>query len=83
MDTKELDALNLLYYSPVNENGCVLSPAFAVVHNHLLSLDHAEGEVVLAAHGQVSDLPIGCLVIVQAYHFSVNGKLNGVGVVQS
>ena len=39
---------------------------FPVVHNHLLCLDHVEGEVVvLAPHGQVSDLlPIGCLVVV-------------------
>ena len=61
-------------------------PLFPVVHNHLLSLDHIEGEVVvLAPHGQVSDhLPIGCLVVVgdQAYHCCVIGELNdGVGVV--
>ena len=56
-----------------------------VVHNHLLCLDHIEGEVVvLAPLGQVSDLPVGCLIIVgdQAYHCCVIGKLNdGVGVV--
>jgi hypothetical protein len=36
------------------------------VHNHLLCLDHVEGEVVvLAPHGQVSDLLlIGCLIVV-------------------
>ena len=50
------------------------------------SLDHVEGEVlVLAPHGQVSDLlSIGCLVVVgdQAYHCCVIGKCNdGVGVV--
>ena len=41
-------------------------PPLPVVHNHLLCLDHFEGEVViLAPHGQVSDLlPIGCLIIV-------------------
>ena len=49
-------------------------------------LDHVEGEVVvLAPHGQVSDLlPIGCLIVVgdQTYHCCVIGKLNdGVGVV--
>ena len=49
-------------------------------------LDHIEGEVVvLAPHGQVSDLlPIGCLIVVgdQAYHCCVISKLNdGVGVV--
>ena len=54
-------------------------------HNHLLCLDHVEGEVVvLAPHGQVSDLlPIDCFVVVgdQAYHCCVIGKLNdGVGV---
>ena len=68
------------------ENGGILGPHFPVVHNHLLCLDHAEGEVVvLAPHGQVSDLlPFGCLVIVsdKAYHFCVICKLNdGVGVV--
>ena len=83
MDTKELEALN---FSPIDENGGVLGPLFPVVHNHLLCLDHVEGEVVvLAPHSQDSDLlPIGCLVIVgdQAYLCCVIGKLNdGVGVV--
>ena len=64
----------------------MLGPPFLVVHNHLLCLDHVEGEAfVLAPHGQVSDfLPIGCLVIVgyHAYHCCVISKLNdGVGVV--
>ena len=80
VDTKELEALNLLHYSSVDENGDVLGPLFPVVHNHLLCLDHIEGEVVgLAPRGQVSDLlPICCLVIVgdQAYHCCVIGKLN-------
>ena len=41
----------------VGENGGLLGPIFPVVHNHLLCLDHVEGEVVvLAPHGQVSDL---------------------------
>ena len=84
VDTKELEALNLLHYTPVDENGGGLSPPFPVVHNHLLCLDHVEGEVVvLAAHCPVSDLPpIGCLIIVgdQAYHCCVIVKLNGVGV---
>ena len=67
MDTKELEALNILNCSPVDENGGMLGPLFPVVHNHLLCLDHIEGEiVVLAPHGQVSDiLPIACLVIVR------------------
>ena len=87
MDTKELEALNLLHCSPVNENGGVLGPLFPVVHNHLLCLDHIEGEVVvLAPHGQVSDLlPIGCVVVVsdQAYHCCVIGTLHdGVVVVR-
>jgi hypothetical protein len=58
--------LNLLHYNPVDENGGVLGPHFPVVHNHLLCLDLVEGEVVvLAPHGQVSDLlPIGCFVVV-------------------
>ena len=66
MDTNELEALNLLHYSPVDENGGLLGPPFPVVHNQLLCLDHVEGEVVvLAPHGQVSDLlPIGRLIIV-------------------
>ena len=85
MDTKELEAHNLLHYSPVDVNGGVHSPLFPVVHNHLLCLDYIEGEVVfLASYSQVSDHPIGCLVIVgdQAYHCCVMGKLNdGVGVV--
>ena len=68
---KELEALNLLHYSPIDENGGVLGPPFPVVHNHLLCLDPIEEEVVvLAPHGQVSDLlPIGYLIVVvdQAY----------------
>ena len=66
MDTKDLEALNLLHYSPVDENGGVLGPPFPVVHNHLLCPDHIEEEVViLALHGKVFDfLPIGCLVVV-------------------
>ena len=74
VDTKELEALNLLHYSPVDENGGVLGPPFPVVHNHLLCLDHVEGEVVLLGpHGQVSDLlSIGCLVVDQAVMSSEN-----------
>ena len=83
MDAKELEALNMLHCSLVDENGDVLGPLFPVVHNHLLCLDHVEREVVvLAPHGQVSDLlSLGCLVVVydQAYHCCVIGKCNGVG----
>ena len=64
VEAKELEALNLLHYSSVDENGGVLGPTFPVVQNHLLFLDYIEEEVV-APHGQVSDLlPIGCLVVV-------------------
>ena len=80
MDTKELESLNLLHYSPVDETGGMLGPPFPVVHNHLLCLDHVEGEVVvLAPHSQVSDLtPIGCLFVVgdQAYYGCVVSKHN-------
>jgi hypothetical protein len=64
VDTKELEALNLLHHSPVDENGGMLGPPLPVVHNHLLCLTDVEGEVVvLAPHDQVSDLlPIGCLI---------------------
>jgi hypothetical protein len=63
----------------------MLGPPFPVLHNHLLGLDHVEGEVVfLAPQGQVFDLlPTGCLIVVGdwAYHCCVISKLNdGVGV---
>jgi hypothetical protein len=66
VDTKELEALNLLHCSPVDENGGVLRPLLPVLHNYLICLDHVEGEVVvLAPHGQVSNLIlIGYLVVV-------------------
>ena len=85
MDTKELETLDLLHYSPVDVNGDVFGPPFSVVHDQLLCLAHIEGEVVvLAPHYQFSDLlPIGRLIIVgdQAYHCCVVRKLNdGVGV---
>ena len=62
----------------------MLGPLFPVVHNHLVCLDHVEGEVVvLAPHGQVSDLlPIGCLVVLGDQACCVIGKIHdGVGVV--
>ena len=39
--------------------------------------------VVLASHGQVSDLPIGCLIVIgdQADHYCVIGNRDVVGVV--
>ena len=66
VDTKELEALNLIHYSFVNENVGMLGPPFHVVRNHLLYLDHIEGEVVVVApHRQVADLlPTDCLVFV-------------------
>ena len=64
MDTKELQTLKPLHYS-YNVNGGLFGPPFPVVHNQLLCLNHIEGEVVvLAPHGQVSDLPPYSLVIV-------------------
>ena len=85
MDTKELEALNLLPCSPLDENGGVLGPLFPVVHNHLLCLDQVEGEVVvLAPHGQVSDLfPIGCLVVVGDQATTVVSSANVMMVLES
>jgi hypothetical protein len=42
VDTKELEALNLLHYSPINENWGVLGLPFPDVHNNLLSLGYVE-----------------------------------------
>ena len=47
VDTKELEALKLLHYSPIDEIGGVFGPLFPVVHNHIFCLDHVEGEVVV------------------------------------
>jgi hypothetical protein len=86
VDTKELETLDPLHFSPVNVNGCLFGPPFPIVYDELLCIAHLEGEVVvLASHYQVSDLlPIGCLIVVgdQAYYCCVVSKLNdGVGVV--
>ena len=86
MDTKELETLDPLHYSPVDVNGGLFGPPFPVVLDQLLCLADVEGEVVvLAPHCQFSDLlPIGRLIVVgdQAYHRCVVCKLNdGVGVV--
>jgi hypothetical protein len=55
VDTKELEALNPLHYSPVDEDGGVLGPPLPVVYDYLLCIDHVEGEVViLAPHYQVA-----------------------------
>jgi hypothetical protein len=82
----ELEALDLLHYSPVDGDGGVLGHPFPVVHDQLLCIADVEGEVVvLAPHCQVTDLlPICCLIVVgdQAYHCHVVSKLNdGVEVV--
>jgi hypothetical protein len=82
VDTKELETLDPLLYSPVDVNGGLFALPFPVV----LCLAYIKGEVVvLAPHCQFSDLlPIGSLVAVgdQAYHCCVVRKLNdGVGVV--
>ena len=46
--------------TPSMRMGDVYGRPFPVVHNHLLCLDHFEGEfVILAPHCQVFDLPIG------------------------
>ena len=50
-----------------------------IVHDQLFYLADVEGEVViLAPHWQVTDLAIGCLVVIgdQAYHRRVISKLN-------
>jgi hypothetical protein len=46
VDTKELEALDLLHYSPFGENWCVLDLPCPVVHNQILWLDQVEGVVV-------------------------------------
>ena len=52
MDTKELEALDTVHYTP-----------FPIVHDQLLCLAHIEGEGVVLA--LVSDLlPVGCLIVV-------------------
>ena len=83
VDTKELEALDWLRYSPVDVKGPVRP--FPDVHDPLLCLAHIEGDVgVLAPHCQVSDLlPVGRLIVVgdQAYYCCVVSKHNdGVGV---
>jgi hypothetical protein len=83
VDTKELETLDPLHYSPVDINGGLFGPHFPVVHDQLLCLAHIEGEVViLAPHFQVSDLlPIGCLIVVgdQAYCCVISKLNDGVG----
>ena len=79
MDTKELEALNLLPYSAVNENGGVLGPPFPVVHNHLLSLGYVEGSV---------ECNIDCIICVSSvYHLCIcaswcGSKVSGIMVLR-
>ena len=40
VDTKELETLDLLHYSPFDVNGGLFSPPIPVVHDHLLCLAH-------------------------------------------
>ena len=47
VDTKELETLDPLQYSPVDVNGGLFGPPFPVVHGLLLCLAHIEGEVVV------------------------------------
>ena len=57
VDTKEVETLDPLHYSPVDVNGGLFGPSFPVVHDQLLCLAHIVGEVVvLAPHCQVSNL---------------------------
>ena len=86
VDIEELEALDLLLYSPVNVDGAVLGPPFPVVHDQIICLAHIEGDVVVQApdYQFYDHLPIGCLIVVgdQANHYCVVRKLNdGVGVV--
>ena len=58
--------------------------SFPVDHNHVLCHDHVKGEVViLAPHGQVSDLPIGCLVVVVIRPTTVVSSANLMVVLES
>ena len=74
METEELEALDPLHYSPVDENGGVFGPLFPVVHDQLLGLADVEEEVaVLVPHYQVSDLlAIGCVIRPTAVMSSAN-----------
>ena len=38
VDTKELEALNLLHYNPVDENGVLFGSLFPIVHDQLFVL---------------------------------------------
>ena len=66
MDTKDLETLDLLHFSPVNVNGGMSGPPFSIAYDQLLCLAHIERDVVvLAPHCQFSDLlPIGWLIVV-------------------
>ena len=46
MDTKELEALNLLHYSPIDENGCVLSPLLYSLFTHDCMARHDSNTII-------------------------------------
>jgi hypothetical protein len=71
VDNKELEALNMLHYSPVDENRGVLSFVLITLREKLISWHHT-------ARSLTSSLQAGCLIVVgdQAYHCCVVGKLN-------
>ena len=79
MGAKELEALNLLHYSPIDVDGGVLNPLSPVVHDQTLGLtDVLEKVVVLAPHCQVSNLlPEGCVIVAgdQAYYVVLSANL--------
>ena len=78
MNTKELETLDPLHYSPVNVNGALFGPPFPVVHNQLICLAHIEGEVVVLAPAcQFSDLLISSLIRPNTF---VVSKLDGARV---
>jgi hypothetical protein len=54
VDTKELETLDPLHYSPIDVNGGRFGLPFPVVHDQLLCLANIEGEVVV----QVSSLSV-------------------------
>ena len=75
MDTKELETLDPLHFSPVDVNGSLFGPPFPIVHDQLPCLDHIERKAAVLAV---------CLIFVadQDYHCCVVSKLkDSVGVV--
>ena len=84
MDTEEFEALNLLHYSPGDENGGLLGPPLLVVislllvtlRERLLSWHHAARSLTSSLYAALSRLAVR-----RTYRCCVIGKLNdGVGV---